>query len=170
MERLPFDDAAFDAVLSQFGHIFAPRPILAIHEMLRVLKPGGTIAFSTWPPDHWIGRAWAISARYLPPPPEGAAPPTQWGEPTIVRERLGSRVRDLTFDRDVMLTPALSPQHVRWNTEHTSGPVMRLVQSLSASDPARLEAYRREYDALVAEYFDANVVRASYLMSRAIRT
>ena len=170
VERLPFDDASFDAVLSQFGHIFAPRPIIAIHEMLRVLKPGGTIAFSTWPPDHWIGRSWAISARYLPPPPEGVAPPTQWGEPTIVRERLGSLVRDLTFDRDVMLTPALSPQHVRWTSERTSGPVMRLVQSLSASDPARLEAYRREYDAVVAEYIESNVLRASYLMSRAIKT
>ncbi|HXJ70826.1 MAG TPA: class I SAM-dependent methyltransferase [Verrucomicrobiae bacterium] len=170
VERLPFDDAVFDAVVSQFGHIFAPRPIIAIHEMLRVLKPGGTIAFSTWPADHWIGRAWALSARYLPPPPEGVAPPIQWGEPTIVRERLGSQVRDLTFDRDVMLTPALSPQHVRWNTERTSGAVIRLVESLSASDPARLEAFRREYDALVAEYLEGNVVRASYLMSRAIKT
>src|SRR5580693_7393464 len=46
VEKLPFDDAAFDVVLSQFGHIFAPRPHLAIAEMLRVLKPGGTIAFS----------------------------------------------------------------------------------------------------------------------------
>ncbi|MEO7246339.1 MAG: BTAD domain-containing putative transcriptional regulator [Rubrivivax sp.] len=40
-----------DIVLSQFGHMFAPRPDVAIAEMLRVLKPGGTIAFSTWPPE-----------------------------------------------------------------------------------------------------------------------
>jgi len=50
-ESLPFDDAAFDVVLSQFGHIFAPRPEVALGEMLRVLKPGGTIAFATWPPE-----------------------------------------------------------------------------------------------------------------------
>ena len=36
-ERIPFDDAAFDVVVSQFGHIFAPRPEVAIGEMLRVL-------------------------------------------------------------------------------------------------------------------------------------
>src|SRR5262249_57650545 len=30
VEQLPFADAAFDVVLSQFGHIFAPRPLLAI--------------------------------------------------------------------------------------------------------------------------------------------
>src|SRR5215470_2313301 len=50
-ECLPFADSLFDVVVSQFGHIFAPRPELAIAEMLRVLKPGGTIAFSSWPPE-----------------------------------------------------------------------------------------------------------------------
>ena len=43
-EQLPFPDATFDAVLSQFGHIFAPRVEVTLSEMLRVLKPGGTIA------------------------------------------------------------------------------------------------------------------------------
>jgi SAM-dependent methyltransferase len=169
VEQLPFADVAFDVVLSQFGHIFAPRPLIAIHEMLRVLRPGGTIAFSTWPPEQMVGRSWALAARYLPPPPEGVAPPVQWGEPAIVRERLGSLVRDLTFDRDFMLTPALSPQHVRWHTERTSGPIMRLVETLSERDPASLEAYRSEYDALVSEYVEHNVLRQSYLMSRAIK-
>ena len=47
VEQLPFGDGKFDAVLSQFAHIFAPRPQVAISEMLRVLRPEGTIAFST---------------------------------------------------------------------------------------------------------------------------
>ncbi len=46
-ESLPYGDSEFDVVLSQFGHMFAPRPDVTIAEMLRVLKPGGTIAFST---------------------------------------------------------------------------------------------------------------------------
>src|SRR5881628_248600 len=58
-EQLPFGDSAFDVVLSQFGHMFAPRPEVAIGEMLRVLKPGGTIAFSTWPPELFMGRMFA---------------------------------------------------------------------------------------------------------------
>ena len=41
VEQLPFADGTYDMVLSQFGHIFAPRPDVAIAEMLRVLKPGG---------------------------------------------------------------------------------------------------------------------------------
>jgi ubiquinone/menaquinone biosynthesis C-methylase UbiE len=40
-EALPFTDASFNVVVSQFGHMFAPRPAVAIAEMLRVLKPGG---------------------------------------------------------------------------------------------------------------------------------
>src|SRR6266853_2295024 len=67
VEQLPFADGTYDMVLSQFGHIFAPRPDVAIAEMLRVLKPGKTIAFSTWPPELCIGRLFALTGRYLPP-------------------------------------------------------------------------------------------------------
>jgi ubiquinone/menaquinone biosynthesis C-methylase UbiE len=63
-EALPYPDASFDVVLSQFGHIFAPRPAVALREMLRVLKSGGRIAFSTWPPEHFTGRMFSFLARY----------------------------------------------------------------------------------------------------------
>jgi SAM-dependent methyltransferase len=168
-EALPFADRSFDVVLSQFGHMFAPRPDVATAEMLRVLKPGGTIAFSTWPPDHYVGRMFALVARYAPPPPPGVSPPVQWGEPSIVRERLGTAVRDLTFDRDLMRVPALSPAHVRALGEKSAGPVIRLVQALETAEPAKLAEFRREYDALSQEYFDQNTVRQSFLMSRAVK-
>ena len=51
VEAMPYATGTFDVVLSQFGHMFAPRPEVATAEMLRVLKPSGTIAFSTWPPE-----------------------------------------------------------------------------------------------------------------------
>ena len=41
VENLPFNDASFDHVVSQFGHMFGPRPVITVSEMLRVLKPGG---------------------------------------------------------------------------------------------------------------------------------
>jgi SAM-dependent methyltransferase len=102
-EQLPFADATFDVVLSQFGHIFAPRPDVAIGQMLRVLKRGGTIAFASWPPEHSVGRSMVLVARYLPPPPPGVLPPWLWGDPNIVRERLGDAVTDIVFDRGTML-------------------------------------------------------------------
>jgi SAM-dependent methyltransferase len=168
VENLPFGDAQFDVVLSQFGHMFAPRPEVAIAQMLRVLKPGGTIAFSTWPPDHYIGRMFALTARYMPPPP-GVAPPPLWGDPNVVRERLGDAVRDLVFERDLLLHPALSPQHVRLEIEATSGPVRKLVETLGTSDPGKLAEFRREYEELVLQYYENNYVRQSFLMTRAIK-
>ena len=169
VENLPFGDAAFDVVLSQYGHIFAPRPDVAIGEMLRVLKPGGTIAISTWPPELFVGRIFALGASYMPPPPPGVAPPTQWGDPNIVRQRLGAAVRDILFDRATMLIPALSPSNHRTASEKSSGAMVRLIAELEKGDPAKLEQFRREYDALASEYFEDNILRQDYLITRATK-
>jgi SAM-dependent methyltransferase len=167
-EDLPFDDGAFDVVLSQFGHIFAPRPEVATAEMLRVLRRGGTIAFATWPPELFTGRSFALTAGYAPPPPPGMAPPSQWGDPGVVSQRLGKAVTEIVFDRGTMLTPALSPQHHRAAIERSAGPMVKLIESLAA-EPDKLAAFRKEYDALVAEYLEANIVRQDYLLTRAVK-
>jgi SAM-dependent methyltransferase len=168
-EALPYPETQFDVVLSQFGHMFAPRPEVAIAEMLRVLKPGGTIAFSTWPPELLVGSSFTLVGRYMPPPPPGVSPPSQWGDIAIVRERLGTAVKDIVFDRDRMLFPALSLQHYRTLIERTAGPMLKLVEALGANDPARLAEFRREYEALVRPYFEHNVVRQDYLLTRATK-
>ena len=168
-EALPFADASFDVVLSQFGHMFAPRPEVVVGEMLRVLKPGGTLAFSTWPPELFTGRFFALAGKYSPmPPPAGVAPPPLWGDPNVVRERLGAKVKDLVFDRAAMTMPMLSPQHGRAFMEKTVGPLTRLVSSLEA-DPPKLTALRRDLDELLGSYFHDNVMRQDFLMSRAIK-
>jgi SAM-dependent methyltransferase len=168
VEALPFPDAQFDVVVSQFGHMFAPRPDVATQEMLRVLKPGGILAFSTWPPELYTGQSFALSAKYGPPPPPGAAPPVQWGDPSIVRQRLGAAVRDIVFDRDAIVFQTLSPAHLRLFMEANVGPIGRLVQSL-ASDPPKLESFRREMDELTSLYFENNQVRQQYLLTRATK-
>jgi SAM-dependent methyltransferase len=43
-ENLPFDDASFDAVVSQFAFMFFDDHPRALSEMTRVLKPGGRLA------------------------------------------------------------------------------------------------------------------------------
>jgi SAM-dependent methyltransferase len=169
VEALPFESNTFDVVVSQFGHIFAPRPDVATSEMLRVLKPGGTIAFSTWPPELFVGRMFALTARYMPAPPPGVAPPPLWGDPNVIRERLGDRVRGLTFNRATMRVSTLSVRHAREMFERTAGPVIKLVEMLSGTDPVKLAAFRSEVEAIAAEYFDDNVIRQGYLMTRAIK-
>jgi len=46
-ESMPFSDASFDAVVSQFGLMFMDRD-RAIREMLRVLKPYGCLVVAVW--------------------------------------------------------------------------------------------------------------------------
>jgi SAM-dependent methyltransferase len=167
VESLPFGDGQFDAVVSQFGHIFAPRPEVAVAEMLRVLKPGGTISFSTWPPEFLVGQTGALAARYSPPPPLGVAPPMLWGDPKIVEQRLGSGVKEIKFQRAAMLVPALSLAHFRTNVERAAGPVIKLIEMLSANDPGKLASFRAEFEGIVASYYKDNLVRQDYLMTAA---
>jgi SAM-dependent methyltransferase len=47
-ESIPFEDASFDAVVSQFGLMFFTDQSLAIREMFRVLKPAGNLAIAVW--------------------------------------------------------------------------------------------------------------------------
>lgn len=167
VEALPYGDGEFDVVLSQFGHMFAPRPEVAIAEMLRVLKPGGRIAFSTWPPEMFIGGMFSLISRYLPPPP-GVPPTTDWGRADVIRERLGDAVTDLLFERELMSVPALSPAHYRLTFEATAAPVVKLVQTLQ-DDPKTLAQFRREFEALIGRYWRGNTARQHFLMTRATK-
>jgi SAM-dependent methyltransferase len=47
-ESLPFPDASFDVVISQFGLMFFSDRRQAVREMLRVLTPGGRLAVAVW--------------------------------------------------------------------------------------------------------------------------
>ncbi|MGH8281379.1 MAG: class I SAM-dependent methyltransferase, partial [Gammaproteobacteria bacterium] len=82
---------------------------------------------------------------------------------------LGNAVKNLNFDRDVMRFQMLSIQHYRLFMETSIGPIAKLVEALSTSDPARLATLRREFEELTALYFEDNHVRQDYLLTRAIK-
>jgi SAM-dependent methyltransferase len=165
-ENLPFRDGQFDVVLSQFGHMFAPRPDVAVAEMRRVLKPGGRVAFATWPPEHFVGRLFAFVGKNSPPPPPGAAAPPQWGSPGVVAERLGDKFEAPFFSRGVMSFPALSLAHFREFMECSVGPVQKLMEA-SSKEPERLAVLRAEFETLAMPYYFGNVIRQEYLLTRA---
>jgi ubiquinone/menaquinone biosynthesis C-methylase UbiE len=97
-ENLPFDDAAFDVVLSTFGAMFAPNQQRTADELLRVCKPGGRVGMANWVPEGYVGQMFATTVKHAPPPP-GVQPPILWGMEDHLRELFGDRVSDLRIER-----------------------------------------------------------------------
>lgn len=109
-EHLPYVDASFDAVVSVFGAMFAPRPELVASELGRVLKPGGLLAMGNWNPASFTGEMFRVGARHAPPPP-GIEPPILWGDEATVRQRLAPWFTDVhtelvPIDFDMPTSPA----------------------------------------------------------------
>src|SRR5215210_4584845 len=68
-ENLPFDDESYDVVMSSIGAMFAPRHQEVADELVRVCKPGGTIALLSWTPEGMIGALFRTMGPFAPPPP-----------------------------------------------------------------------------------------------------
>jgi ubiquinone/menaquinone biosynthesis C-methylase UbiE len=98
-EALPYDDASFDVVMSCVGVMFAPDHAASANELVRVVRPGGTIGLVSWTPEGFIGQMFSTMKPYAPPPPPGAQPPPLWGREEHVRELLGDAVTDVSAQR-----------------------------------------------------------------------
>jgi SAM-dependent methyltransferase len=109
-EQLPYPDASFDAVVTMFGAMFAPRPEVVASELARVLKPGGLLAMANWNPASFTGAIFKASSMHVPPPP-GLPPPILWGDDATVRQRLAASFKDIKtelipVDFDLPTNPA----------------------------------------------------------------
>ncbi len=91
-EALPYTDGEFDAVISCIGVMFAPHHQQAADELIRVCRPGGTVAVLSWTPQGFIGQMFATMKPYLPAPPPGTHPAPLWGDEDYVRGLFGDRV------------------------------------------------------------------------------
>jgi SAM-dependent methyltransferase len=110
-EHLPFDDAAYDVVLSAIGVMFAPHHQEAADELVRVCRPGGRIGLLSWTPEGMIGRLFAMMKPFLPAPPPGAQPPPLWGSEEHLRGLFGGRVEWSGLERDVLEVTAFPGEH-----------------------------------------------------------
>ena len=103
-EILPYADAEFDVVMTMFGAMFAPRPERAAAELVRVCRPGGTIAMANWTPTGFIGQMFKVTASHVAPP-QNMPSPLLWGDEKTVRERLGKAVSEINFEsRQILFT------------------------------------------------------------------
>jgi SAM-dependent methyltransferase len=138
-EALPFEDASFDAVLSVVGVMFAPHQERAAGELLRVCRPGGTIALASWTADGFIGDILRIVSRYAPPPP-GVRPPVEWGNAERLRELLGHGTSDIRFKEQIFTFRHRSGEEFADFFLLNYGPTERAAAGLDGEGRAALRA------------------------------
>ena len=98
-------DESFDLVVSIFGAMFAPKPFDVAAEMVRVIRPGGSIVMGNWIPGDptLVAQILKISSSYTPAPPEGFVSPMLWGIESNVVERFqkaGIAPENISFVKD----------------------------------------------------------------------
>jgi SAM-dependent methyltransferase len=100
VQDMPYPNGAFEAVLSSFGAVLAPRARRTARELARVTAPGGVVGLTAWTPESLPGRAEALVAR-----PDGVRSPADWGIEEVARARFESVLEDVTVQRrTIMLT------------------------------------------------------------------
>ncbi len=169
-EFLPFADGDFDATLSCVGVMFAPFHQPVADELVRVTKPGGTVALINWTPQGFIGQMFAIMKAYVPPPPAGAQPGPLWGDETHVRGLFGDRVDGLTAERKLLpINRFDSAEEFRDFFKKCYGPTIAAYRNI-ADDPARTEALDAELADLARRHgADEGTMQWEYLLVTAQR-
>jgi SAM-dependent methyltransferase len=165
VESLPFPDASFDCVGSNFGAMIAPHPARVASELFRVVRPGNTVGLTAWVPDGVFSELFAIGRRFSPPPP-GTPRSEDWGVEAIVRARLGELAAHVECERRAL----------RWTAESPAALETELADSAPTYHAAReglpAEAYqelRAETLALIERHNAATdgtlLIEAEYLLT-----
>jgi ubiquinone/menaquinone biosynthesis C-methylase UbiE len=147
-EALPFEDSSFDGVTSVFGSMFAPDHRQAAAELLRVCRPGGTIALASWTPDGFIGELFRTTAAHVPPP-AGVQSPMLWGTEAHLRELFGEDIAWLEVEERTFTWRFPSAEAFVAFFRSWYGPTLK---AFAALDDAGREALESDLIALVERY------------------
>ena len=160
---MPFDDGAFDAVVSTFGVMFTPNQERAAFELLRVCKPGGQIGLANWTPDGFIGQLFKILGKYLPPP-AGVKSPALWGTRARLDEIFRPGASSIRAEPRHFNFRYRSPEHFVEVFKTYYGPMLKAFAALDATGQNGL---RHDLIALIASLNKASdgtmVVPSEYL-------
>ncbi|HEY4346328.1 MAG TPA: class I SAM-dependent methyltransferase [Gaiellaceae bacterium] len=167
-EALPFPDDSFDAVTSVFGSMFAPDHARAASELVRVCRPGGTIALASWTPDGFIGQLFRTITGFVAPP-AGVASPMLWGTEAHLRELFGRSVTSLEVTEHTFTFRFPSAQDFVTFFKSWYGPTLKAFAALEVD--AR-DALGRELVTLARRFdrlgTDAIAIPATYTESVAV--
>jgi ubiquinone/menaquinone biosynthesis C-methylase UbiE len=147
-EALPFDDGAFDAVLSTFGCMFAPNPVRVASELLRVCRSGGKIGMANWTPESFIGQVFKAIGKHVPPP-AGVQSPALWGSPVRIQELFGASASHIELETRQFMFRYRSAGHMLDIFRGYYGPILK---AFAALDSAGQEALTKDLLALMAKF------------------
>lgn len=146
-ENLEVEDGSFDTVSSSFGAMFAPDQPRAAGELARVVKQGGRLGLLTWTPEGGMGEMFRFSAPYMPPLPEGAGIPLDWGRQDHVEGLLGDTF-ELSFQKGRSVFSIDSAEDYWQLLAENLGPTKALLASM---DDEKRDEYHRAW----VEFADA---------------
>ena len=130
---LPFGDGEFDAVTSVFGVMFAADPMRAARELVRVVRPRGTIALASWTPTGFIGEMFGVMTAHVPSLVRVPSP-FVWGTEPGLRSLLAPDMAYLQLRKRTFTFRARSPEHFVETFARSYGPTVR---ALDAAGPNR---------------------------------
>jgi SAM-dependent methyltransferase len=167
-QHLPFGDASFDCVTSTFGAMFAPDHARAAAELVRVCRPGGRIAMTTWVNDGFAGELFKLTGSFMPPPPPGVQSPPLWGVEDHIEETFAAAGASATIERESVdfNFPSVEEAVQRYATDF--GPFVVARKVLEPQD--RWVEFLREFTDLVHRFNPASDgtanIRSDYFVIR----
>ena len=168
-ESLPFEDSSFDAVTSVFGSMFAPDHAQAASELLRVSRPGGTIALVSWTPDGFVGELFRTVGAHVPPP-AGVPSPMLWGTEDHLRTLFGEGICSLEVEERTFTWRFRSAEELVAFFRRWYGPTLKAFAALEGDAQQALEddlvALARRFDRLGGT--DAIAIPATYIEAVAV--
>lgn len=138
-ENLPFAAGSFDHVISSFGVMFTADQAQAACELVRVCKPGGTIALANWTPEGFLGELLRTVSRHVPPAP-GAPSALRWGTPRGIAELFSDQAAVVHMQRKQFVFRYRSAEHMVETFRYFYGPTYKAFEALDEAGQAALHA------------------------------
>jgi ubiquinone/menaquinone biosynthesis C-methylase UbiE len=150
-QELPYPDAAFDAVVSSFGAVFAPDHERVASELARVCRPAGRLALTAWPDDDWAATHARAGRIFVED-----ADAREWAKEEHVRTLLGDAF-ELELETGEWRVEAESGEAL-WELASTSMPPLRAWLA-GLDETARARAER-----VYVDYLSPGVLERNYLL------